>query len=263
MSSSEKSLTSPLYEAFKNKVKDSGLSMEEAAQEVFGKAYPTVYGYFKIEYKLKTIQIEQLSNFLQVSHSEVISLHNNKKSKRNIYLSFAVLVIFTIFIFFMLYPTKPLVLPIKTSQPKEYISKFSGNGQDINLENTIVFADFHTNLYTYKFKNGSTKITGDNIIILCDVETINNANPKQKYIGRLEASGRYLNGNAAMSYEITVGDGFEKWIGVMMIKMPTIGDYKGYWLTIHTDTDVEGTGIFALGDANLTRTTSTNDILSN
>lgn len=301
MNSSEKQeiIQSLLYEKFKEKSGDMGLNLDDAARQVFGKSYSSLYRYCLPENPLKAIHIKKFAKFLNVSNEKVIALHQNKEfisekqleEKSNVviedeqkcrevssdliienehqennnnyktYMLTSILFLLTVVIFL----SALLIKSGHTNQPKSsnhklYTSKFEGYGTDINLTKTVVFDDFHSKLYTYKFKNGVTKIKGDEITIHCDVETINNANPEQKYTGSFEASGHYLNGNAAVSYEIKVGDEFEKWVGVMMIKMPSIGDYKGYWLTIHTDLDDKGTGIFAFGDANLKRTSAINDI---
>lgn len=135
----------------------------------------------------------------------------------------------------------------------KHIAEFSGLGVDYNLSPVNGVDDFHAAIYEYEFENVRVTIEGGKILIVCDVNTQSTLDPNVRYVAEFKATGEYLNGSAALNYRMIAEPNGEIWIGVMMLKIGTTGNAKGYWLTTHQDTASLKDGPFAFGDVNLIR----------
>ncbi|REL28393.1 hypothetical protein DXX93_18705 [Thalassotalea euphylliae] len=200
----------------------------------------------------KPKQFEQIELQEDISSPEQtddtsLRLHssNSQKSKNQYVWLLAILVLITVF----------SIVYIKNSETYflHHKGKFSGFGTDYDISSVEGLSDFHTQLYAYKFENVEVTINGDNIEMLTNIYTNSIDGENADYIGIFKATGKYLNGFAAMHYKIVADSNGEEWIGVMMLKIGTTGHGKGYWLTAHNDNGVTSVGPFAFGDANLRR----------
>lgn len=153
--------------------------------------------------------------------------------------------------------TTTVYLKSSAANSVHHQGKFYGFGSDYDLSSVNGLNDFHIELYTYKFENVEATINGDQIDMISHIFTNSIDGENADYIGIFEATGKYLNGFAAMHYKITAEQNGEHWIGVMMLKIGTTGHANGYWLTAHNDSSETSIGPFAFGDTNLKRVQET------
>jgi hypothetical protein len=239
------------------KCKEQGVSLERDSKAHFLISYSTLNRHLNLEKDLKPTLINKLSLFLAVSDEEVIGWHgikqiqpdhttqqNKKKNKTTTFFSIfasTVVIILVIMVWTQSNASKHY-------QPITHTSKYSGKGIDIDLTTSAGLEDFHPQLFKYSFSNSVIKITGDDIEFSADVEFTLIDQPEIKYMGAIKASGKYLNGHAAMSYQVTVKPNNEVWLGVLMLNLPDTGPSKGYWLTILNDPGYTSFGDFAFGN---------------
>lgn len=256
----EEKSVSLLHVRLKAKCKEQNINIDVAAKDVLQTTYSTLRRRLISDEKLKTPFVILLAEFLDVSKDEVIEWHNNRDDsnqtpdipqnigKIKAFFIISILILFVVLTFFISTSGASL-----KQESNTYTSKFNGDGIDIGLSDIEGLEDFHSQLFKYEFEDLESTISGENITVKAKILYTLISQPDISYIGNFSASGHYLNGNAALTYKVTIEANQEAWIGVMMVKMPTIGDSKGYWLTIHTDPDDKSFGDFAFGNAKLTR----------
>ena len=246
------------------KCKERKISIEKDAYSYFMVSYSTLNRRLSSEDIIEPAIVKKLAEFIEASEDDILRWHGYTKEAvtstdqtiiQKPY-NYRKAILINVIIFTLLILTYVVIMNSRlfsqTNTPTIYTAEYSGNGTDVGLAKTRAFKDFHSRIYNYKFENVTTKITDENITLLCDLTITSIIDPNIKYIGKFSSEGKYLNGNAALAYEI-IDKNKEKWIGVMMLKIPTMGHAKGYWLTIHNDADNESTGSFSLGNANLKR----------
>ncbi|REL27725.1 hypothetical protein DXX93_14940 [Thalassotalea euphylliae] len=189
---------------------------------------------------------ENSSCSMQTDNISPKSAAPNSK-KRNIKYAWSLVILTLMTLTFALY--------LKNSETYflRHTGNFAGFGTDYDISNVEGLSDFHTQLYSYKFENVEVAISGNDIEMITNIYTNSLDGENADYIGIFKATGKYLNGFAAMHYKITADFNGEEWIGVMMLKIGTTGHAKGYWLTAHHDGDATSPGPFAFGDTNLRR----------
>lgn len=257
----EEKSVSLLHFRLKAKCKEKNISIKDAAKDLLHTTYPTLNRALKSDKKLKAPLVTLLAEFLDVSRDEIIEWHNRdddsnqasaptqKMGKSKIIIIASLLLLAVVLTFFISISGASI-----KQESNTYISKFNGKGIDIGLSDIEGLEDFHSQLFKYEFEDLVSTITGETITVQAKILYTLISQPDISYIGNFSASGHYLNGNAALTYKVTIEANQEAWVGVMMVRMPTIGDSKGYWLTIHNDPDDKSFGDFAFGNANLTRT---------
>ena len=247
------------------KCKELGNTKSEVAQKIFFVSNTTFYRRLDPSKPLKPTVVTQLSAFLQEPEDIIVQLHNNihdeqvlplKEQHRSVNLhtryGFCLVALLLVIFYFITDDIKEYLF---TPKQDPYIAKYTGGGQDSDL--SIVLDDFHSALYRYDFENLTVEITGDQIVVKCDVITSALRDPTLVYVGKFVSSGLYVEGRAALTYMIEVEANKEVWIGVMMLDLPLSGQARGYWLTIHNDFDLSSEGKFAVGTAKLDRDTFT------
>lgn len=135
----------------------------------------------------------------------------------------------------------------------KHTAEFHGQGVDFSLSAMDGINDFHVAMYHYEFDNIKVAIQDDHINITADIHTHSTFDPALSYFARFVASGDYLNGYAAVNYQMIAEPNKEVWIGVMMLRIGTTGHATGYWLTAHHDSPSPHEGPFAFGNVNLER----------
>jgi len=250
------------------KCKEQGVSLERDSKAHFLISYSTLNRHLNLEKDLKPTLINKLSLFLEVSDEEVIGWHgikkthpdhttqqNKKKNKTTTFFSIfasTVVIILVIMVWTQSNASKPY-------QPMMQTSTYFGKGIDIDLSRSEDSKDFHPPRFNYKFDNAIASISGEKIILNADVQFTLLSQPNIKYIGAFEASGKYINGHAAMSYQVTVKPNNEVWLGVLMLDLPDTGTSKGYWLTIFNNPGFTSFGDFGFGNIEMERTLISSD----
>ena len=135
-----------------------------------------------------------------------------------------------------------------------HTAEFYGSGVDFSISEIDGIDSFHRAMYEYEFNNVNVGIDGNHIEITADVHTQSMTNSELSYFAHFIASGNYLNGYAAVNYQMITEPDKEVWIGVMMLRVGTTGNATGYWLTAHHDSPSSSQdGPFAFGNVNLDR----------
>ncbi len=135
----------------------------------------------------------------------------------------------------------------------EHTAEFYGQGVDFSLSTMDGIDDFHTAMYHYEFDNVKVVIQDDRINITADIHTQSTQESDFSYFAHFVANGDYLNGYAAVNYQMIAEPNKEVWIGAMMLRIGTTGNATGYWLTAHHDSPSPQDGPFAFGNVNLER----------
>ena len=135
----------------------------------------------------------------------------------------------------------------------EHTAEFHGQGVDFSLSALDGIDDFHSAMYHYEFDNVKVAIQDGHINITADIQTQSTQESDFSYFAHFVASGDYLNGYAAVNYQMIAEPNKEVWIGVMMLRIGTTGNATGYWLTAHHDSPSPQDGPFAFGNVNLER----------
>jgi hypothetical protein len=252
-----------LETAFNNQCKFKNQKKIEVAK-IFAMSYPTLYRKLHPNSDLQSDFIQKLSVFLDKSEDEILELHQSfeneveeplvEKNKTNTKLPLYTALLFIISAIFYFFRTSiaPAEL-IENDNRIKHQAEYSGSGVDIDLSSPIKLDNFHSSLYKYTFIDLKTVLSGEDITLTCDILITELANPENKFLGQLYASGVNINGKAALSYKITNGSNHETWVGVFMLQLSLSKGAAGYWLTIHNDYDPKSSGKFAMGDIHLKR----------
>lgn len=255
------------------KCNEKNINITAESKTYFFVSYSSLLRNVKSTQKIKPIYVKKLAEFLEVSEIQILDWHENKDvtslaedsenafesstnvieqtkspfgaGKRTKVIIFSATCLLTLLCF------SYYLLNYNTTLSSEKTRMYFGEGTDISLSMSKVGDDFQLPLYNYDFKNVEIKVEEDKLHITADIDTSRIEDPTITYIGKFEASGLYLDGNAAVTYKILINANNEAWIGVMMLKIETLESPKGYWLTILNDPDDETFGKFLFGDAYL------------
>jgi len=251
---------------FNAKCKSQGKTKAEIASNVFHLSYVTLYRRLDSNKKLSPLVLSQLASYLEKDEEEILKLHNyigdgilpiveaesikvTTFAKKTIIVSIILLVLITLFYFLSVKSLSfPHLLP-----KQEYSAMYDGEGMDIDLSVPTKIDDFHSKLYSYKFKNASATIVGTQITLIANVKITLLSDPSYYSIGKFTATGLYVGGKGALSYIVENQSNQETWIGVLMLDLPLTGPAEGYWLSIHSVPNTLSNGKFALGSVNLNR----------
>lgn len=252
------------------KCKEQGVSLERDSSDNFLVSYSTLNRHLNLEKALKPTLINKLSQFLEVSDEEVIAWHgkaktefqeddetqqNTKKNKKAAFFGIFSSIVAIVLIIMMWTQSNAS----KPYQPITQTSTYNGKSIDIDLSTSAGLKDFSHQLYKYEFNNAVIKITGENIIFNADIQLALLSQPEIKFMGTYSASGKYLNGHAAMSYKATMKPNNAVWLGVLMLDLSDTGPSNGYWLTILNSVDKNGFGDFAFGNMKMDKALNSAD----
>ncbi len=122
----------------------------------------------------------------------------------------------------------------------------NGKARDIPLN------DFREDFASYEpkeyiFNSGTIEIDGQKTTVDSDVDFI--TSDGESYTGKITGEGKMYKGTATILYEGDIPSKNIHWNGVLVLKIPSFGEMKGYWLTEHAF----HRGEFAFGEVVLKR----------
>lgn len=166
--------------------------------------------------------------------------------KSNIIKSSAV-VLFFIIVILTISLHQHAIFSLFTAESKQ-VTYYNADGYDIDISS--IESDFHPVFYNYRFENFKIIKDGDTIMIESDLYWKGIEDTQQEFEGKVNGTGKYIDGNASIAYVVAATSTGEDWNGVIHFDLGSTGPIKGHFITRYKEGEQNK---FGFGTINLYR----------